>query len=187
MAAAAQTVPPEETAPPGPAGGNNASSVTAAPEEAPPVVVPPPPPVYIPPLDAKEVTPAIPPKAQVAETPSQAVAKRVRQDVAVLQAIDKVTAETLRFKAEIGKPVRYKNLVFTVKACERAASDEAQDDSMVYLTIYSQPRAASGKPTPPARQAFRGWMYASSPGLNPLEHPLYDAWLITCTTAAPKP
>ena len=40
---------------------------------------------------------------------------------------------------------------------------------------------------PPPRQAFRGWMYAASPGLNPLEHPVYDAWLITCRAAAPPP
>jgi len=37
----------------------------------------------------------------------------------------------------------------------------------------------------PPKQAFKGWMYASSPGLNPLEHPVYDAWLIACRTAAP--
>jgi hypothetical protein len=176
--AAIPEAPPEETAPPpGP----------PTPEEAPPAIVPTPPPVYIPPLDAKEVAPAAPPKAQVVEKASETTAKRVRQDIAVLQAIDKITAETLRFKAEVGKPVRYKNLVFTVKACERSAADEPFDDSIVYLTIHSQPRAAPGKPAPPARQAFRGWMYASSPGLHPLEHPIYDAWLITCTTAAPAP
>lgn len=177
--AAIPDAPPEETASPPPG--------AATPEEAPPAIVPTPPPVYIPPLDAKEVTPAAPPKAQVVEKAEEATAKRVRQDVAVLQAIDKITAETLRFKAEVGKPVRYKNLVFTVKACERSAIDEPLDNSIVYLTIHSQPRAAPGKPAPPARQAFRGWMYASSPGLHPLEHPIYDAWLITCTTAAPAP
>jgi len=182
-AAAAQPAPPEEA----PAVDVAPPPGAAAPEEAPPAIVPTPPPVYIPPIDAKEVAPAAPPKAQVVDKPSETTLKRVRQDVAVLQAIDKVTAETLRFKAEVGKPVRYKNLVFTVKACERSAADEAIDDSIAYLTIHSQPRAAPGKPAPPARQAFRGWMYASSPGLNPLEHPVYDAWLITCTAAGPAP
>ena len=42
--------------------------------------------------------------------------------------LDKVTAETLRFEAPVGKPIRYKTLVFTVKACERSAPDEALED-----------------------------------------------------------
>ncbi|MDP3659921.1 DUF2155 domain-containing protein [Phenylobacterium sp.] len=153
-------------------------------EEAPPVDVPTPAPLATPPVQAAEVAPAAPPKAQVADKPAETL-KRARYDVAILQALDKVTAENMRFEAEVGTPVRYKNLVFTVKACERAAHDEAVDDSMAYLIIESQPKAAPGKPTPAARQAFRGWMYASSPGLNPLEHPVYDAWVITCRATAP--
>ncbi len=154
-------------------------------EEAPPAIVPVPAPVATPPVQASEVAPATPPKAQVVEKPAQSTIKRARYDVAIIQALDKVTAETVRFEAAVGQPVRYKTLVFTVKACEQAASDEPLEDTMAYLTVDSQPRAAPGKPTPPPRQAFKGWMYASSPGLNPLQHPVYDAWLITCRAAAP--
>lgn len=164
---------PEETAP-------------TIPEEAPPTVVAPPAPVVAPQAQATEVAPAAPPAAKVAEKPTEAL-KRTRSNVAILQALDKVTAESIRFEAEVGKPVRYKTLIFTVRACERAAPDEAFDDSIAYLTIDSQPRAAPGKPAPPPRQAFRGWMYASSPGLNPLEHSIYDAWVITCKAPAPAP
>ena len=159
----------------------------AAPEEAPPAQVAPPPPVAAPPIKAEEVAPAPPPKAQVAAKPAEAVIKRARYDVAVIQALDKISAESMRFAAPVGQPIRYKNLVFTVRACERSADDEALEDSMAHVTVESQPRAAPGKPTPPPREAFRGWMYASSPGLHPLEHPIYDAWLITCRAAAPGP
>lgn len=110
---------------------------------------------------------------------------RPRYDVAIIQALDKVTAESFRFEAGVGQPVRYRNLVVTVKACEQTLDDEAVSDYIAYLTIDSQPKAAPGKPTPPPRQAFKGWMYASSPGLNPLQHPVYDAWLISCRAAAP--
>jgi hypothetical protein len=156
-------------------------------EEAPPAQVAAPPPVVAPPIDAEEVAPAPPPKAQVAAKPTEAAIKRARYDVAVIQALDKISAESMRFEAAVGRPVRYKNLVFTVRACERSADDEAIEDSIAHVTVESQPRAAPGKPSPPPRQAFRGWMYASSPGLNPLEHPIYDAWLITCRAAAPGP
>jgi hypothetical protein len=162
----------------------NAPAAPAA-EEAPPITVETPQPIAAPPISEKEVTPAPAPKAQVEEKVLTAPIRRARYDVAVLQAIDKVTAESVRFEAAVGRPVRYKSLIFTVKACERSAPDEAIDDAIAYLTIDSQPRPQPGKPTPPARQAFKGWMYASSPGLHPLGHPVYDAWLITCRAAAP--
>ena len=154
-------------------------------EEAPPEVVAPPAPVAAPPMQASEVAPAAPPKAQVVEKPAEGVIKRARYDVAILQALDKVTAETVRFEAAVGQPVRYKTLVFTVTACEQTAPDEPLEDSIAYLTIDSQPKPTPGRPTPATRQVFKGWMYASSPGLDPLEHPVYDAWLITCRAAAP--
>lgn len=183
--AVAQPAPPAASGPaPAPAAAP-AAAPPAAEEAPPPISVPTPQPIAAPPISAKEVAPAPPPKAQVEEKVLTAPIRRARFDVAVLQAIDKVTAESVRFEAAVGRPVRYKSLVFTVKACERSAPDEAIDDSIVYLTVDSQPRPLPGKPTPPARQAFKGWMFASSPGLNPMEHPVYDAWLITCRAAAP--
>jgi hypothetical protein len=175
--AGAQPAPPP--APP-PA---EAPPKAAAAEEAPPVEVPIPAPVAVPPISEKEVS-AAPAPATEAKPPGVPV-RRARYDVAVIEALDKVTAESLRFEAAVGRPVRYKSLVFTVKACERSAPDEAIDDSVAYLTVDSQPRPAPGKPALAPRQTFKGWMYASSPGLHPLEHPVYDAWLITCRAAAP--
>jgi hypothetical protein len=110
---------------------------------------------------------------------------RARSNIAILQALDKVTAETIRFEAPVGQPVRYKTLVFTVRACETTAADEPVQDYSAYILIDSQALPTPGKAAPPARQAFRGWMYARSPGLNPLQHPVYDAWLISCRTSAP--
>lgn len=165
--------PPQETAPP-----------KSPDEAAPPTTVPTPAPTPTPPITEKEVAPATPPESETPKTPA-APQRRARYDVAVLQALDKVTAESMRFEARVGQPVRYKTLVFTVKACERAAPDEAFDDSIAYVTIDSQPRVAPGGAALAPKQAFKGWMYASSPGLHPLEHPVYDAWLITCRAAVP--
>ena len=126
---------------------------------APPPIAPPPP------IDDKEVTPAPPPKATVAAKPTEAAIKRARYDVAVIHALDKIAAESIRFEAAVGRPVRYKNLVFTVKACERSAGDEAVEDSMAYMTVESQPRSAPGKPTPPPRMSISGssrWMTLAS-------------------------
>lgn len=173
---------PPQVAPNAPAAPAPAS------EEAPPATVTAPQPVVVPPISDEEVAPAPPEKPQEAAAAKapELPQRRPRYDVAVLQVLDKVTAETLRFEAAVGRPVRYKTLIFTVKACERSAPDERIDDSVAYVEVVSQPRAEPGRPVLPARDAFKGWMYASSPSLDPLEHPVYDAWLINCRSAAPS-
>lgn len=112
-------------------------------------------------------------------------AKRARSSVAILQALDKVTTETMRFEAPVGQPIRYKTLIFTVRACETSASDEVAPESTAYVLVDTQPKAVAGRVAPPGRQVYKGWMYANSPGMNPLQHPVYDAWLIACKTSAP--
>lgn len=112
-------------------------------------------------------------------------AKRQRYAIAIMQALDKVTTETMRFEVPVGQPIRYKTLVFTVRACETAASDEVAPETTAYVIVDTQPKAQAGRPAPAGRQIYKGWMYASSPGLNPLEHPVYDAWLIACKQSIP--
>ncbi|WP_430418917.1 DUF2155 domain-containing protein [Phenylobacterium sp.] len=173
----APTAPLAPEAAPAPAG--------PAAEEAPPATVAAPAPAAAAPVEAKDVAPAVAPKEQVAEKPVAAPIRRNRYDIAVIQALDKVTAETLRFEARVNTPVRWKGLVFTVRACERSAPDEPIEDSIVYLTIDAQPRPQPGRPTPAPKQAFKGWMFAASPGLNPVQHATYDAWAISCRASAP--
>ncbi len=104
--------------------------------------------------------------------------KRVRHASAIIQALDKITAETIRFEARVGVPVKYRGLVFTVRTCETSSDEEAITDSIAYLQIRAEPRTVTEQQ--PSREVFRGWMFASSPGLNPLQHPVYDAWVIAC-------
>lgn len=111
--------------------------------------------------------------------------KRPRYAFAVIQAMDKVTAETMRFEVAVGKPIRYKSLIFIVRACETTAPDEAISDAAAHIEIDSEPIAQQGSVAAPARQVFRGWMFANSPGLNLFQSPAYDAWLIACKTASP--
>ena len=109
-------------------------------EEAPPAVVEAPPPAVTPPVPASQLAPAEPPERRVADLPVESVRQRERFAVAVLQAVDKVTAETIRFEAPVGQPVRYKSLILTVRACEHTADDEPTEDTVAYLTVDSQPK-----------------------------------------------
>ena len=161
--------PPEESVPP---------DVPEA-EEPPPTPATPAPARPAPTTVEKPATSTARPTVPTAEKPVEPM-RRSRSGAAIIQAIDKVTAETLRFEAPIGQPIRYKTLVFTVRACETSAPDESSPDSVAYMTVDSQPRSLTGRAPPPPKQVFKGWMFASSPGLNPLQHPVYDAWLIAC-------
>src|SRR6185369_3498391 len=91
------------------------------------------------------------------------------------------------FVAPVGRPVRYENLIFTVRACEATTIETPAPEAAAYMEIISQPRQYAGFGPPPRHEVFRGWMFASSPGLHPLEHPVYDAWLIACSTTIPTP
>ena len=105
---------------------------------------------------------------------------RQRRRVAIVQAVDKITAESMRFEVEVGgRPVRFKQaLVVTARACEVAPPQERAPEAAAYLEIGLQQRGAgAGVET---RQLFRGWMFASSPGVSSMAHPVYDVWVAGC-------
>ena len=114
-----------------------------------------------------------------AEAPA-APARRQRRRVAIVEAIDKITAESMRFEVEVGgRPVRFqRTLIFTARACEVSAPDEQVADAVAYLEVSLQPRGVIQINEP--RQIFRGWMFASSPAVSGLQHPIYDAWVVGC-------
>ena len=117
---------------------------------------------------------------EAATAPTATPGRRQRRRVAIIEAVDKITAETMRFEVEVGgRPVRFqKTLIFTVRACESSAPDELVEDSIAYLEVSLQPRGVLQAADP--RQIFRGWMFASAPAVSGLQHPIYDAWVVGC-------
>ncbi len=103
--------------------------------------------------------------------------------MAVIRVLDKVTAETLRFAAPVGRRVRYKSRVFEVKACETWGVGTAQPRPSAYLIIQSDPGGAGAGGA--GQQIYKGWMFAQAPGVHVLRHPIYDAWLESCIATAP--
>jgi len=119
-------------------------------------------------------------KAEVAPEPTGTPGRRQRRRVAIVEAVDKITAERMRFEVEVGgRPVRFqKTLIVTARACEVSASDEQVEDAIAYLEVSIQPRGVIQTTSP--RQIFRGWMFSSSPAVSGLQHPIYDAWVVGC-------
>ena len=137
-------------------------------------------------VDVSAPTNSAPVKAMPKSQPPPAPPpKPVNAQTAILQALDKITTETRRVSAPVGQRVRYKNLVFVVKACETTGLGSASPQASAYVVIDSAPKPAPGFAPPPARQVFKGWMFANSPALHPFQHPVYDAWLIACIAAPP--
>lgn len=120
--------------------------------------------------------------AQAAYVPK----KRTRYGAAIIEALDKVTAESVRFEAPIGQPVRYKGLIYTVKACETTAEDEPAPDVVAYMQVRTSPMTATNTAAEvKSKEIFHGWTFASAPSLNPIQHPVYDAWVIGCRKPLP--
>lgn len=155
-----------------------------APAPASPVAVTPPAPAIVIAQDSLDEEEAEEEKAEEpvtkrVETPAEP-ARRQRRRVAIVEAIDKITAESMRFEVEVGgRPVRFqKTLIFTARACEVSAPDEQVSDAVAYLEVSLQPRGVIQVSEP--RQIFRGWMFASAPAVSGLQHPVYDAWVVGC-------
>lgn len=97
--------------------------------------------------------------------------------VAVLQGLDKITARIYTFEAPVDQTIGFGTLKVTVRVC-RKRPPEYPPESAAFLEIVEQ------RPEQEANALFKGWMFASSPGLNPLEHPVYDVWVIDCKTSS---
>lgn len=92
---------------------------------------------------------------------------------ALLQGLDKVTARISSFEAPIGADVRFGSLDIVVKRCVKAPPEDTPESAAFIQITEVQPGEAP-------RELFTGWMFASSPALSALEHPVYDVWVKDC-------
>ena len=98
--------------------------------------------------------------------------------VAILRGLDKVTARTQDFEAPVGERVEFGALEIEVKYCRRRPPEEPPE-TFVFMEIFDRRTDGFGSDVDGA-EIFSGWMFASNPALNPLEHPVYDVWVIDC-------
>jgi hypothetical protein len=115
-----------------------------------------------------------------------------------LRALDKITGNSRDLSAKVGDSLTFGRLRVTVRACYQADPRETPE-SAAFLEIRSttptEKQPVADKPSNTSRMnkgpqpigpdglLFSGWMYASSPGLNALEHPTYDVWVISCSAS----
>src|SRR5205823_13564005 len=105
----------------------------------------------------------------VSEPPAQKIANKK----ASFSGLDKITGRIINFDEDIGETVQFGALRGKTDACyTRPATEAANTDAFVEvdeITLQGE-----------VKRIFSGWMYAASPGLHGVEHPIYDIWLTDC-------
>lgn len=112
--------------------------------------------------------------------PAAAEAARITNPVAVFSGIDKITGRITTFDVYIGETVQFGALQVTPRVCYSRDDTEApKTDTFVEVDEITLDRKI--------RRIFTGWMFADSPGLNAVEHPVYDVWLNNCKAKSDLP
>ncbi|MDO9061269.1 MAG: DUF2155 domain-containing protein, partial [Bradyrhizobium sp.] len=122
------------------------------------------------------------------EVVSEPPAQKIVNKKASFSGLDKITGRIINFDEDIGETVQFGALRVKTNACyTRPATEAANTDAFVEvdeITLQGE-----------VKRIFSGWMYAASPGLHGVEHPIYDIWLTDCkmpdttivTAAPPEP
>jgi hypothetical protein len=106
--------------------------------------------------------------------------ERMKNPVAEFSGIDKITGRITSFDVYINETVQFGALQVTPRVCySRPEAEEPKTDSFVEVDEITLDRKI--------RRIFTGWMFAESPGLNAVEHPVYDVWLKSCKAKSDVP
>lgn len=122
-----------------------------------------------------------PPAADGSEAPQPPVAKqRIKNPIAEFTGVDKITGRIITFDVYVNETVQFGALQVTPRVCySRPKEEEPKTDSFVEVDEITLDRKI--------RRIFTGWMFAESPGLNAVEHPIYDVWLKSCKDKSDVP
>jgi hypothetical protein len=103
-------------------------------------------------------------------------------DTVILETLDKISARVSRVEVPIGTTITFGSLKITPRHCDKRPPEETPESS-VFIEIIEE------LPDEQPKLEFSGWMFASSPALSALDHPVYDVWVVDCknvSTSAPE-
>lgn len=109
-----------------------------------------------------------------------AAAEPIENPIAVFSGLDKVTGRIISFDVYIDETVQFGALRVTPRTCHTQPPTE-EPNTMVFAEVDEITLDAR------IRRIFTGWMFATSPALNALEHPVYDVWLKDCALTSDTP
>ncbi|HEV3174822.1 MAG TPA: DUF2155 domain-containing protein [Stellaceae bacterium] len=112
--------------------------------------------------------------------PAAATAAAPAVTIAVLQGLDKTTARVSTVEAPIAQSVRFGTLVITARACVKKPPEDPPNTAAFLEIDEARPQGAQAGTD--MQHLFSGWMFAQSPALSTLEHPVYDVTVLDCKT-----
>ncbi len=98
-------------------------------------------------------------------------------DTVILETLDKISARVSRVEVPIGTTITFGSLKITPRHCDKRPPEETPESS-VFIEIIEE------LPDEQPKLEFSGWMFASSPALSALDHPVYDVWVVDCKNAS---
>jgi hypothetical protein len=104
---------------------------------------------------------------------------------AVIGVLDKRLGTSAEFRLKPGEGFRFGRLSGTLRGCERTQPWEAQPEEGAFVQLVETTPTGNRQDRSRVRTIFSGWLFARSPSLNPLSHPVYDVWLKACAMAGP--
>ena len=111
---------------------------------------------------------------------SPALAETISNPIASFSGLDKITGRITNFDVYIDETVQFGALQITPRVCYTRPPTETQRTS-VFIEV-DQVSLKGG-----SERIFTGWMFAESPALNPIDHPVYDIWLVDCKQTSDTP
>ena len=102
-----------------------------------------------------------------------ALADKIKHPRAVFSGLDKITGRIINFEVATDETVQFGSLQITARVCYTRPATEAPQTTS-FIEVDEVDSASQFK------RIFSGWVYAASPGLSGIEHPVYDIWLNDC-------
>ena len=112
-----------------------------------------------------------------------ALADRVSTPIAEFTGPDKITGRIISFDVYMDETVQFGSLQVTPRVCYMRTPEEPPQTS-AFVEVNEVIDVAAGRQL---QNIFMGWMFAESPALHAVEHPVYDVWLTSCKTSSDVP
>ena len=110
---------------------------------------------------------------------SKALSTEIETNSALMQAMDKVTGRVNKITVPVNTKVSYGDFSLVLRSCKKRPAEETPEN-------FACVDVADNSFGSDEYNIFRGWILSSAPGINAIEHPIYDVWLLECVDAENK-
>jgi len=115
------------------------------------------------------------PSSSILEHPDPILEYSNLHKIAIIQALNKITAQTSTLEVKVGSSIDFGKLTISAHKCWKSSPDERPENKILLEVIDREGKSSSKK-----EKLFYGWMFSSSPSISDLEHPIYDISAIGC-------